>query len=71
MSTWILILFAHTGVMSSNDSNSLTTAIFATEQHCTAAGEAAKKMAAVTTKVIKYSCTQSGLDGRGFVKEGK
>lgn len=68
MSTWILILFAHTGMMSTNDSNSLTTAVFATEQHCTAAGEAAKKMAAGTTKVIKYSCTQSGLDGRGWTK---
>lgn len=68
MSTWILILFAHTGMLSTNDSNSLTTAIFASEQHCTAAGEAAKKMAAATTKVIKYSCTQSGLDGRGWTK---
>ena len=59
--TWILILFAHTGVLSSNDSNSLTTATFATEQHCVAAGEAAKKMASGTTKVIKYSCTGSGI----------
>jgi hypothetical protein len=71
MTTWLLIIFAYAGPMSDRDSNSLTTAIFATEQHCTAAGEAAKKMAAVTTKVIKYSCTQSGLDGRGLVKEGK
>ena len=42
--TWILIIFAHTGVWSKNDSNSLATAVFATEQHCVAAGEAAKKM---------------------------
>ena len=61
MSTWILIIFAHTGMMSNNDSNSLTTALFATEHHCVAAGDAAKKMASGTTKVIKYSCTQSGI----------
>lgn len=58
--TWVLILFAHTGMMSNNDSNSLTTALFATEQHCVAAGDAAKKMASGTTKVIKYTCTQTG-----------
>ena len=61
MTTWILILFAHTGAFSQNDSNSLTTGLFATEQHCAAAGEAAKKLAAGTTKVMKYSCTQTGL----------
>ena len=59
--TWILVIFAHTGMLSNNDSNSLTTATFATEQHCVAAGEAAKKMASGTTKVIKYSCTASGF----------
>ena len=58
---WILVIFAHTGMMSNNDSNSLATATFATEQHCVAAGEAAKKMASGTTKVIKYSCNQSGF----------
>jgi hypothetical protein len=61
MNTWILILFAHTGMMSNNDSNSLTTALFATEQHCVAAGEAAKKLASGTTKVMKYTCTQTGF----------
>ena len=61
MNTWILILFAHTGMMSNNDSNSLTTALFATEQHCMAAGEAAKKLASGTTKVMKYTCTQTGF----------
>lgn len=60
MNTWILILFAHTGMMSNNDSNSLTTALFATEQHCVAAGEAAKKLTATTTKVMKYACVQTG-----------
>ena len=60
---WVLVIFAHTGMMSNNDSNSLTTALFATQQHCEAAGEAAKKMASNTTKVIKYTCTQSGFGG--------
>lgn len=59
--TWILIIFAHTGMLSNNDSNSLTTAVFATEQQCVAAGEAAKKMASGTTKVIKYACLPSGV----------
>ena len=57
---WILILFAHTSVLSNNDSNSITTAVFATEQHCKAAGEAAKSMANFSTKVIKYTCAATG-----------
>lgn len=54
--SWILILFAHTSVFSKNDSNSLTTATFYTEQSCIAAGKAAEKLAEGTTKVIKYKC---------------
>ena len=60
--TWILILFAHTSMLSKNDSNSITTAVFATEQHCVAAGKAAEQLAGFTTKVIKYSCVSSGLN---------
>ena len=59
--TWILVIFAYAGSMSKNDDIGLTTAIFATEQHCMAAGKAAKKMAEGTTKVIEYSCTASGF----------
>ena len=59
--TWILILFAHTSVLSHNDSNSLTTAVFATQQQCVAAGKEAEKLAGSTTKVIKYTCVNSGL----------
>jgi hypothetical protein len=54
--SWILILFAHTSVFSKNDSNSLTTAMFYTEQSCIAAGKASETMAEGTTKVIKYKC---------------
>lgn len=54
--TWVLILFAHTSVFSKNDSNSITTAMFYTEQSCVAAGKAAEKLAESTTKVIKYTC---------------
>ena len=56
MAAWILILFAHTSVFSKNDSNSLATAMFHTEESCIAAGKAAEKLADVTTKVIKYKC---------------
>ena len=54
--SWILILFAHTSVLSKNDSNSLATALFHDEQSCIAAGKAAEKLAEGTTKVIKYKC---------------
>jgi hypothetical protein len=60
MTTWILILFVHVGMMSDKDSNSLTTAVFASEIACNSAGEAAKKMASGTTKVIKYTCVPTG-----------
>lgn len=60
--TWILILFAHTSMLSHNDSNSITTAIFATQQQCLVAGKEAEKLAGFTTKVIKYACVPSGLN---------
>ena len=54
--TWVLILFIHAGVLSEKDSNSMTTTVFATEQHCEAAGKAAAKMVQLTTKeeIIKF-----------------
>ena len=57
--SWILILFAHTSVISKNDINSLATAVFVSEQSCIAAGKAAEKLADMTTKVIKYKCVQN------------
>jgi hypothetical protein len=47
--------------MSDRDSNSLTTATFASEIGCANAGEAAKKLAAGTTKVIRYACVPTGI----------
>lgn len=56
---WVLILFAHAGPMSDKDSMALTTVPgFKTEQACVAAGEQAKKMTSMTTKVMKYNCVQ-------------
>lgn len=57
---WILILFAHAGMMSDKDSMAMTTAKFPTEAACVAAGEQSKKMANMTTKVIKYTCANAG-----------
>ena len=61
MTTWLLIIFAYVGPMSDRDSNSLTTATFASEVGCANAGEAAKKLAAGTTKVIRYACVPTGI----------
>jgi hypothetical protein len=58
--TWLLILFAHAGIMSDKDSMALTTATFGNEAACIAAGEQAKKMANNTLKVIKYTCVKQG-----------
>ena len=57
---WILILFAHAGAMSDKDSMALASVEgFKTEQACVAAGNQATKMAAYTTKVIKYTCVKA------------
>jgi hypothetical protein len=61
MTTWLLIIFAYAGPMSDRDSNSLTTAIFASDVGCASAGEAVKKLAIGTTKVIKYACVPTGI----------
>ena len=53
---YILILFAHVGVLGSGNSNALTTAEFTSLETCRAAGEAAVKMAGGTVKNITYVC---------------
>ena len=54
---WVLLLFAHAGPMSDKDSMALTNVPgFVSEAECVSAGEQAKKMAAYTTKVMKYQC---------------
>lgn len=59
MITWVLIVFAHAGPMSDHDSMALTHVDgFLSEQSCVVAGEQAKKMASMTTKVVKYTCVK-------------
>jgi hypothetical protein len=53
---FVLIIFAHVGVMGNTNSNALTVAEFTTEQRCQAAGVAAKKMAQGTVKSIEWVC---------------
>ncbi len=56
---WTLILFAHASMLSDHDSMALTNVQgFKSQQECVAAGNQAKKMADMTTKVIKFSCVQ-------------
>jgi hypothetical protein len=56
MTGWILILFAHVGVMGQGNSNALTTAQFSTEKACVAAGDAARQLAKSTVKEISFVC---------------
>ena len=53
---YILILFAHVGVMNNTNSNALTVAEFTTESRCQTAGQAAKKLAQGTVKSIEWVC---------------
>ena len=55
---YVLILFAHVGLMGSGNSNALTTAEFSTAETCKAAGDAAVKMAGGTVKNITYVCAK-------------
>jgi hypothetical protein len=56
---WVLILFAHAGAMSDKDSMAMTNVPgFKTQAECQLAGEQAKKMANLTTKVVKYTCVE-------------
>ena len=53
---FILIIFAHVGPMGNGNSNALTTAEFSSKQTCEAAGQAAKRLASGTVKIIDYAC---------------
>ena len=55
---YVLILFAHVGIMGSGNSNALTTAEFSSVETCKAAGDAAVKMAGGTVKNISYVCAK-------------
>jgi hypothetical protein len=53
---WILILFAHVGIMGSGNSNAITTAEFTSQATCQAAGKAAANLAGGTVKQISFAC---------------
>ena len=54
---WVLILFAHVGVLGDGNSNALTTAgPFASKAACEQAGAAAKRLSKSTVKEISYTC---------------
>lgn len=53
---YVLILFAHVGIMGSGNSNALTTAEFSSKETCEAAGDAVVKMAGGTVKNITFVC---------------
>lgn len=55
---WILILFAYAGPLSDTDSVSITTQEISSQQACNIAGQAATRLAAGTTKVVKFSCVR-------------
>lgn len=59
MSTWILILFVHAGMMSDKDSMALTNVPgFKTEATCQAAGKAAEALTKATTKATRFVCVK-------------
>lgn len=53
---FVLILFAHVGPMGNGNSNALTTQEFTTAERCQAAGQAAKRLAGGSTKIIEWVC---------------
>lgn len=56
---WTLILFAHASMLSDHDSMAFTNVQgFKSQQECVVAGNQAKKMVEMTTKVIKFTCVQ-------------
>ena len=58
MTPWILILFAHVGPFAEGNSNALTTAQFNSQQTCIEAGNAAKRMAINTVKIVEFVCVK-------------
>lgn len=56
---WILILFLHSGILSSKDSVALTSVHgFSSQVECEAAGRASEVLAKGTTKDAKWVCVQ-------------
>ena len=55
---WILILFAHVGMMGQGNSNALTTAEFTSKSKCEIAGKAASALASGSVKDINFVCVE-------------
>ena len=57
MTTWILVLFVHAGVLSDKDSMALTNVPgFKSEAACQAAGKTAEALTKSTTKNTRFVC---------------
>lgn len=57
--TWVLILFAHVGMMGNGNSNALTNVPgFKSEDSCIAAGRRAKLLANGSVKQISFVCVE-------------
>lgn len=57
ITTYVLVLFAHVGIMGDGNSNSLTTANFASKEKCEVALKSAVSLSSGSTKIIKGFCT--------------
>lgn len=55
---YVLILFAHVGIMADGNSNAITTHEFSGKTTCMAAGNAAKALVKGTVKEISFVCVE-------------
>lgn len=56
---WVLIIFAHVGMMGKGDSNALTTVSgFTSNRTCMEAGAISKTLTQGTVKEINYKCVE-------------
>ena len=59
MTTWILIVFVHAGVLSAKDSMALTTVPgFKNQAQCETAGRASEQLGRGNTKEVKWVCVR-------------
>ena len=55
---YILLVFAHVGMLGDGNSNSVTTQEFSSKERCLKGKEAFERMSAGSTKVIKAECVE-------------
>jgi hypothetical protein len=55
---YILIIFAHVGMLGDGNSNSVTTAEYSSQATCEAALKQAEALSSGSTKIIKGVCTR-------------